>query len=338
MATMKEVAERAGVSIATVSRIINNTAYVEPATRERVEKAMRDVNYRLNSNANSLAKRSGSILGLLTGNLSDPFFARLAKGVEEVARKNGCKLMVCSGAHQADVEKSGLEFLINQGCEAIVAHITRMSELDILRYAAHSPGLVLVNRYLPGIANRCVWLDNFNASKLATSYLLDNGHRKIAYVTADLLIDDKQQRLDGYLSAMGHAGIKVPADWIISVPFNEEGGEVAAQQLLSNPNEFTAVITFNDVMAAGMMSLFHKVNMRLPEQLSIVGFDDIVLARYLHPSLTTIHYPIERMAKRAAALALILQGKGSMSPLVNMFSAELVVRNSVFSLVKNKPI
>ncbi|MFW5394218.1 substrate-binding domain-containing protein, partial [Yersinia sp. 2544 StPb PI] len=148
----------------------------------------------------------------------------------------------------------------------------------------------------------------------------------------DLMIDDKQQRLDGYLSAMANAGIKVPDDWIISVPFDEEGGEVAAQQLLSSPNEFTAVITFNDVMAAGMMSLFHKVNMRLPEQLSIVGFDDIVLARYLHPSLTTIHYPIERMAKRAATLALILQAKGNTSPLVNMFSAELVVRNSVLSL------
>lgn len=334
MATMKDVAERAGVSIATVSRIINNTAYVEPATRERVENAMRDVNYQLNPNAKSLAKRSGSMLGLLTGNLSDPFFARLAKGVEEVARINGCRLMVCSGEHHAEIEKSGLEFLINQGCEAIVAHITRMSESDILRYAAHSPGLVLINRYLPGMANRCVWLDNFNASKLATLYLLDNGHKNISYVTADLMIDDKQQRLDGYLSAMANAGIKVPDDWIISVPFDEEGGEVAAQQLLSSPYEFTAVITFNDVMAAGMMSLFHKVNMRLPEQLSIVGFDDIVLARYLHPSLTTIHYPIERMAKRAATLALILQAKGNTSPLVNMFSAELVVRNSVLSLVK----
>ncbi|HFO2534803.1 TPA: LacI family DNA-binding transcriptional regulator [Yersinia enterocolitica] len=338
MATMKDVAERAGVSIATVSRVINNTAYVDPGTRERVDRAMRDIHYQHNITAQLLAKRSGSILGLLTGNLSDPFFARLAKGVEEVARKNGCRLMVCSGEHQAEIEQSGLDFLINQGCEAIVAHITRMSEPDILRYAAHNPGLVLINRYLPGIANKCVWLDNFNASRYATKYLLKNGHKNIAYVSADLMIDDQQHRLEGYLSAMRCAGIKVPPEWIISVPFDEEGGEVAAQILLSSQNEFTAVMTFNNVMAAGMMSLCHKRNIRIPEQLSIIGFDDIALARYLHPALTTIHYPIERMAKRAATLALILKDKGSTSPRANKFSAEFIVRNSVLSLVTKAEI
>lgn len=113
MATMKDVARRAGVSTATVSRVINNTAYVEPVTRERVEKAMREFNYHRNAAALALAKRSGNMLGLLTGNLDDPFFTPGA-GVEDITRQAGVRLMLCSGGHQAELEKSGLDFLINQ--------------------------------------------------------------------------------------------------------------------------------------------------------------------------------------------------------------------------------
>ncbi|MBC8951648.1 LacI family DNA-binding transcriptional regulator [Xenorhabdus sp. PB62.4] len=330
MATMKDVAHHAKVSVATVSRVINNTAYVEPGTRERVEKAMREFNYHRNSAALALAKRSGNMLGLLTGNLADPFFSLLARGVENIARKKEAKLMVCSGGHQAELEKSALDFLINQGCEAIVAHISRMSEADILRYAAHTPGLVIINRYFPAIANRCVWLDNVSASQTATNYLLQNGHRKIAYVTTDLPIDDRRLRLEGYHAAMADAGITVPSDWVISVPFNEKGGEQAAEKLLDSGINFTAVLTFNDVMAAGMMRSLHRRKINLPEQLSIVGFDDIVTARYLYPPLTTIHNPIEQMAQRAANLALQLNAKKELLPQKNMFSTKLIIRDSVF--------
>ncbi|MEQ1961940.1 LacI family DNA-binding transcriptional regulator [Xenorhabdus khoisanae] len=330
MATMKDVAHHAKVSVATVSRVINNTAYVEPGTRERVEKAMREFNYHRNSAALALAKRSGNMLGLLTGNLADPFFSLLARGVENVARKKEAKLMVCSGGHQAELEKSALDFLINQGCEAIVAHVSRMSEADILRYAAHTPGLVIINRYFPAIANRCVWLDNVSASQTATNYLLQNGHRKIAYVTTDLPIDDRRLRLKGYHAAMADAGITVPSDWVISVPFNEKGGEQAAEKLLDSGINFTAALTFNDVMAAGMMRFLHRRKISLPEQLSIVGFDNIVTARYLYPPLTTIHNPIEQMAQRAANLALQLNAKKELLPQKNMFSAELIIRDSVF--------
>lgn len=150
----------AGVSTATVSRVINQTAWVEPVTRERVEKAMRDLNYRRNAAAIALAKRSGDMLGLLTGNLADPFFARLARGVEDVSRKQQYRLMVCSGGHDEEMEKAGLDFLVNQGCEAIVVHASRLPDKELLRYAAHFPALVVVNRYIAGMANRCIWLEN----------------------------------------------------------------------------------------------------------------------------------------------------------------------------------
>lgn len=337
MATMKDVARRAGVSTATVSRVINSTAYVEPVTRERVEKAMREFNYHRNAAALALAKRSGNMLGLLTGNLDDPFFSRLARGVEDITRKDGVKLMVCSGGHQAELEKNGLDFLINQGCESIVAHVTRMSDADILRYAAHTPAMVVINRYLPAIANRCIWLDNVSASQAATRMLIERGHRNIACITTDLPIDDRKQRLEGYRTAMAEAGIAVPGGWIISVPFNEQGGEAAAEKILSSKQAFTAALTFNDVMAAGMMRTFRQRRMNLPEDISIVGFDDVALAKYLHPPLTTVHYPIEKMARRAANLALQLNSGTAVTPQNNRFSAELILRDSVAFVEKNPP-
>jgi LacI family transcriptional regulator len=296
---------------------------------------MREFNYHRNAAALALAKRSGNMLGLLTGNLDDPFFSRLARGVEDITRKGGVKLMVCSGGHQAELEKNGLDFLINQGCEAIVAHVTRMSDADVLRYAAHTPAMVVINRYLPAIANRCIWLDNVSASQAATQMLIQHGHRNIACITTDLPIDDRKRRLEGYRSAMAHAGISVPGSWIISVPFNEQGGELAAERILASGHHFTAALTFNDVMAAGMMRTFRQRQMSLPEDISIVGFDDVALAKYLHPALTTVHYPVEKMARCAANLALQLNSAVAVAPQNNMFSAELILRDSVASLEKN---
>lgn len=122
MANIRDVAVRAGVSAATVSRVINNSVNVTSVTVARVSRAMREPGYRRNLAAQAIARRSGNMSGLLTGNLADPFFARLARGVEDIARQQGYRLMVCSGGHEAEQEKSGIEFLINQGCEAIVAH------------------------------------------------------------------------------------------------------------------------------------------------------------------------------------------------------------------------
>lgn len=331
MATIKDVAELAGVSTATVSRVINQTAWVEPVTRERVEKAMRELNYRRNAAAIALAKRSGDMLGLLTGNLADPFFARLARGVEEVSRNERFRLMVCSGGHDEGMEKAGLDFLINQGCEAIVVHASRLPEKELLRYAAHLPAMVVVNRYIAGMANRCVWLENCHAAKKATLHLLEQGHRRIACVTSDLPIIDRQDRLEGYRQALAEYGITPEKSWVISVPFNEEGGERAAHQLLNSAIPFTAAVTFNDVMAAGIMRILHQKGITLPQQLSIVGFDDVVMARYLFPALTTMHYPVERMARRASQLAIQLFNGMPQQPGMNNFAAELVIRDSVVS-------
>ncbi|MFB2831912.1 LacI family DNA-binding transcriptional regulator [Aeromonas jandaei] len=334
MATIKQVAVLAKVSTATVSRVINNTAYVEPVTRERVEKAIRSLDYRRDMTAVALAKRSGNMLGLLTGNLADPFFARLARGVETVSRQLGFRLMVCSGSHQSEQEQYGLEFLINQGCEAIVAHTSRLSDETLLRYASHMPALIPINRYLPELAHRSVWLDNRAGTRAAIDHLVTQGHRHIGFITCDLPIADRQLRLEGYQQGMSQYHLEIKPGWVISQPFTEEGGKLAAAHLLAECPEVTAVLTFNDVMAAGMMAHLRRCGRRLPEDLSIIGFDDILLARYLYPALTTLHYPIETMAKRAAELAITRLQQQEPGPGRHEFSPSLIIRESVSPLIQ----
>jgi LacI family transcriptional regulator len=333
MATIRDVAKQAGVSTATVSRVMNHSAYVEPVTIARVEKSMRELGYRRNLSAQAIAARSGNILGLLTGNLADPFFARLARGVEDMARQEGFRLMVCSGGHEAEQEKSGIEFLINQGCEAIVAHATRLTDEQLLRYCATTPAMVVINRHIQQADDRCIWLDNVDAAERATRHLLEQGHRRIACVTTSLPIADRADRLKGYRNALQAYGITPGAGWIISVPFDEAGGELAADMLPGESPGFTAAFTFNDVMAAGIMNTLQRKGVSVPSSLSLVGFDDVIVAKYLSPALTTIHYPVERMAREATSLALRIFQQQDISAVRHCFQAELIIRDSVLPCV-----
>lgn len=334
MATIKDVAQLAGVSTATISRVINRSAYVEPVTLERVEKAIKSLNYRRDARATSLARGTNKTIGLLTGNLADPFFALIAKSVEEVARKNGCQLLVVSGGHNAQREKEGLDFLISQGCEAMVIHSKMLDNATILRYSAQLPAMVLLNRTIPQISNRCVWVDNHLGTMESVKYLLSQGHRKIACITCDLPIEDRRDRLKGYQDCMAQANIKVLPNWIIHQSFSELGGELAGEQLLKQCPEVTAVVTFNDVMAAGLMANLHENNISVPQDISIIGFDDVLLARYLYPRLTTMHNPIDTMSTHAATLALKLKENGYIPPAEHKFEATLVTRQTVSSVNK----
>ncbi|PSW21513.1 LacI family DNA-binding transcriptional regulator [Photobacterium sanctipauli] len=331
MATIKDVAQLAGVSTATVSRVINQSAYVEPITLERVQKAIKTLNYQRDARASALASRSNNSLGLLTGNLADPYFALIAKHVEEVARLHKSQLVVVSGGHNAQHEKEGLDYLISQGCEAMVVHSKMLDNDLLLRYSAQLPAMVLINRTIAQISNRSVWVDNRSGAAESVRYLIEQGHRKIACVTSDLPIEDRTDRLAGYKDAMQAANLPVEPHWIINQPFSEQGGEIAGKQLLTQCPEITAAVTFNDVMAAGLMASLHEQGIKVPEDISIVGFDDVLLARYLYPRLTTMHNPVAEMSAHAANLALKLKKSGYVPPRQHRFDARLVIRQTVSS-------
>ncbi|NOH79099.1 substrate-binding domain-containing protein [Vibrio sp. RE86] len=329
MATIKDVAKEAGVSIATVSRVINKSPKASKASIESVTNAMSKLGYRPNAAAKALVSQSSSTVGILVGDVSDPFFGTLVKAVDNVAHEHGKHILIGNGYHNAEEERKAIELLINNRCEALVIHSKGLTDEELVGYAKEVKGMVLINRHIPEIADRCISLDNHKGAYLATEYLIRHGHTKIACVASSHAIEDSNQRVEGYLAALRDNNIELPSSYTEYGEPNSDGGEVAMTNLLTKSLEITGVVAYNDYMAAGALSVLDENGFDVPEQVSMMGFDDGLIARYVSPRLTTIRYPIAMMAERAARLALQLAKQETPNHDAAVFTPTLVRRNSV---------
>lgn len=329
MATIKDVAREAGVSVATVSRVVNKSPKASQASIESVTRAMSKLGYRPNANARALVSQSSNTVGVLVGDVSDPFFGSMVKAIDHVAREQGKQILIGNGYHDADDERRALDLLINSRCEAIIVHAKGLSDQELTAYAQEVPGMVVINRHIPEIASRCIALDNHKGAYLATDFLIRQGHTKIACIASSLDIEDTKQRIEGYQAALADNQITLSKSYIEYGEPNSDGGESAMTNLLSKSLEMTAVFSYNDNMAAGALTVLDQNGIEVPKRMSVVGFDDSMIARYLHPGLTTVRYPIEMMAERAARQALALSRGEPLEEETAVFSPTLVRRNSV---------
>ncbi|MGL5431119.1 MAG: substrate-binding domain-containing protein [Vibrio sp.] len=332
MATIKDVAKAAGVSVATVSRVINKSPKASQSSINSVTKAMKELGYRPNAAARALVSQNTNTMGVLVSDVSDPFFGTLIKAVDTIARENGKHLLIGNGYHNPDDERQALELLINNRCDAIVIHSKGLSDEELIGYAKEVKGIVLINRHIPELANRCISLDNRKGAFLATEYLIRHGHRKIAYLASTHKIEDTNERLQGYQAALKEYGIELSKNYVEYGEPNSDGGEVAMTNLLTKSLDITGVVAYNDYMAAGALATLDQNGINVPRDVSMVGFDDGLIARFVHPSLTTIRYPIEIMAERAAHLALMLSRDEKVEDETIIFSPTLVRRNSVLRM------
>lgn len=329
MATIKDVAREAGVSVATVSRVINQSPKASQASIASVKSAMHKLGYRPNAAARALVNQSSNTIGVLVNDVSDPFFGVMVKAVDSIAHKNGKHILICNGYHNAKEERQSIELLINNRCDALVIHSKALADEELIEYANEVPSMVLINRRIEQIANRCISLNNYKGAYLATEHLIRQGHTKIAYISSNHLIEDADQRLLGYRDALKNNGICLPETYIeYGAPYGE-GGEQAMTNLLVKSLDITAVVGYNDFMAAGAIAVLDENGIHSPEQVSVIGFDDVLIARYIHPRLTTIRYPIQMMAERATQLALALARHEPVTDEDLIYSPTLVQRNSV---------
>ncbi|ALR14790.1 substrate-binding domain-containing protein [Vibrio natriegens] len=329
MATIKDVAKEAGVSVATVSRVINKSPKASQNSIDAVTQAMSKLGYRPNAAARALVSQSTNTIGVLVSDVSDPFFGTLVKSVDNVARENGKHILIGNGYHNADDERRALDLLANSRCDALVIHAKGLSDEELIAYAKEVKGLVLINRHIPVLAERCISLDNRKGAFLATEYLIRHGHRKIACIASSHDIEDTDERLQGYQSALKEHGIELSKSYVEYGEPNSDGGEVAMTNLLTKSLEITGVVAYNDYMAAGALATLEQNGIDVPQQVSMVGFDDGLIARFVHPGLTTIRYPIEIMAERATRLALALSRNEKVEDETIIFSPTLVRRDSV---------
>lgn len=332
MATIKDVAKLAGVSVATVSRVINNSPKASDASRQAVQSAMASLNYHPNANARALAQQSTETIGLVVGDVSDPFFGAMVKAVEQVAYHTGNFLLIGNGYHNEQKERRAIEQLMRHRCAALVVHAKSIPNEELAALMDQMPGMVLINRILPGYEQRCVALDDRYGAWLATRHLIQQGHTKIGYLCSNHAISDAEDRLQGYYDALRENGLPCNDRLVTWGEPDESGGEQAMTELLGRGRHFTAVACYNDSMAAGAMGVLNDNGIEVPGEISLIGFDDVLISRYVRPRLTTVRYPIITMATQAAELALALAKEQPLPEITHLFSPTLVRRHSVGTL------
>ncbi len=329
MATIREVSKHAGVSVATVSRVVNGNKWVSETTRQRVLDAMEELGYEPNSFARSLATNKSDTIGMVVGDLSGPFFGPMMQQAEKVIRASGKHLIITSGHTTLEEERDAIQFLLKRRCDALILHLDLMSDEEIIRLCDQTRiPIILVNRLIPELADQCVSLDNEAGGYLATQHLINLGHTRIAHITGPLYKSDARDRLAGYRRALESAGLSYDDSLVVESDYLETGGVVALDRLRRRNVDFTAIVGGNDLMAIGVINALRLQGVQVPDECSVVGYDDVVMSGYFVPALTTIRVPVDSFGADAAHLALKLCGGNEEKDIQHRFLPELVERQS----------
>lgn len=327
MPTIYQVAERAGVSLSTVSRVLNGKASVNKVLKERVEKAVKELNYRPNSVARSLANNRTDSVGVLVPELNAPFFGDLMQAVESTLRAADKHVIISVGRNCLETEKDAVEFLISRNCDALIMHAEALSDEYLLELNQSKLPVALVNRQVEGLPEACTSLDNEKGGYLATRHLLELGHQDIAYISGPTDKCDASLRLEGHKRALSEAGLPINPQLIFNGDYSEEDGKIGLLELMARDVPFTALVCANDWMASGAISCARDLGMSLPHDLSVVGFDDVVFAHHVFPRLTTVSNPIAEMAEMSAKY-ILNKVYGQANNVQLYFEPSLVVRES----------
>lgn len=329
MITMLDVSIRAGVSKATVSRVLNGTGQVKKSTRDAVFKAMDELGYRPNFLAQSLANKSSNSIGLVVSNFDGPYFGRLLRQAAKLIEASGKHLIVTDGHDTPEDELQAVRLLADRRCDAIILYTRFMSESALMELLATlSVPVMVINRDLPQARERCVFFEQQQAAFNAVDYLICQGHREVACITGPIDTPTAQSRLAGYRQALEHHQITFNDALITNGDSSVPGGYHSCNALLASGSPFSALFASNDDMAIGAMKALHQAGKRLPEDISLFGFDDEPSAAYLQPALSTVYLPIDAMIEAAISQALRLINGEALQPLTP-FVGELKLRESV---------
>jgi DNA-binding LacI/PurR family transcriptional regulator len=309
-ATIVDVARRAGVSIATVSRSVHGSSLVNLATRRRVEQAMTELNYAPNVVARGLVTSRTQAIGLVITSMADPFFPPIVQGVEETAHDHGYGVLLCTSNNDPLRELSVVRLLRERRVDAIIIAASRVGGLYRSHLQETKAPLVLINNEQSGTYDHSVGTDDVAGGRLATEHLIDLGHRTIGYVHGPLAKASTQDRLRGYEMALCAHGWALDPALVVVGDGQAEGGRLVVRELLMHSPRPTAVVCFNDLTALGVLFAIRNAGLRVPQDISVIGYDDIALAAYTEPPLTTIAQQSHEMGSLAMRLALdLLAGK-----------------------------
>lgn len=300
--TMSDVAREAGVSLMTVSRVLNNKGDVSSETRQRVLDLIARLDYRPSGVARSLVTQRTSTIGLVVPDNANPFFSEVARGVEHAAYAQGYNVFLCNSDEDVQRERAVLRSLEEKRVDGLVLCSSRLEDDELRAVVARHRAVALVNRRLEGVAMALV--DDELGGRMATEHLLRTGRRRVGFLTGPTASRSGRQRVTGYLAAFATASLPYSSAWMCPCAPTVEGGRQAARELIGAHPGLTALLCYNDLVAVGALQACAELHCAVPDQLAIVGFDDIPLAALVTPSLTTCRAPRYELGYEAMHLLL----------------------------------
>jgi LacI family transcriptional regulator len=308
--TIRDVASRAGVSTATVSRVLSGAARGRPATARRVLAAARDLEYRPSGIARSLKRHRTHTLGLIITDIQNPFYPELVRAVEDAARAVDHSVMLVNGAEDPERERRALEELAERWVDGIIIAASQMTARHTDWLAGATIPIVLVNSRVPDVPIPAILSDNRAGGRLAAEHLLGLGHRRIGYLTAPPQNAAVAERLAGARDALAAAGVDPAPMPVEQGDGHVAGGQAAMSRLLGRQPELTGILCHNDLTAIGAIRALKAAGCRVPDQVSVVGFDGIDLAEYVEPPLTTVVQQTTEMGRWAVERLVRASGGG----------------------------
>jgi LacI family transcriptional regulator len=330
LATMKDVARLAGVSTSTVSHVVNNSRFVSDEIRERILQAVADLNYSPSALARSLKIKQTRTLGMIVTTSNNPFFAEVVAGVERICYQRGYTLVLCNTEGDPERLSHSLEVLLQKRIDGLLLMCTEARSASVAVFDRHPAVPIVVMDWGPLHTKADRIQDNSAlGGYLATRYLIEQGHRRIGLITGPLDKLPAQSRQKGYQQALDEAGIPFQQEYVVAGDFEFTGGISGMHQLLALAEPPSAVFAGNDVSAVGVYQALYRAGLTVPQDISVVGYDDIELAQYLTPPLTTIHQPQEDLCRQAVDTLLDrIQGADD-APRIISLEPTLILRESV---------
>jgi len=329
MSTINDVAKRAGVSAMTVSRVVHHSGYVNQVTRERVERAIVDLRYVPNALARSLRFKQTKTIALILSDITNPFFTTIARCVEDTASEQGFSVMFCNTDESVDEEADYLNVLLQKQVDGVLLVPASISPESVNRLQAHSVPVVVLDRRVPDAQVDTVRCDSETGAYQLTRHLLDLGHEQIAVLAGPETVSTSIDRVNGYRRALLEAGMPVDPARITFGKFTQTRGYEMAQKALAVPSRPTALFAANNFIAIGAYHAARDAGLRIPEDISIVTFDDLPDGFVLDPFFTVMTQRAQEMGKRAAELLLArLAGSGPAEVQEIVLPCELIARKS----------
>ena len=325
--TLQTVAKLARVSPSTVSRILNGTAGVSQAKRDSVEDAIRILGFKPNFVARSLAGGRTHSVGVLTQYIDSPFYGAGIRGIEDVLTAAGYVPIVTSGFWDAKQELLRIESLIERRVDGLIVLTSRLSD-EALRGLAQRLPVVVTGRNLESKNLWSLNFENFNAGQIAADHLFDLGHRDLGVISGPSDHKDSADRLDGIRASANKRGIDLHPSAVVVGDYSEQGGHRAMKNMISTGHHFTGIVALNDQMAFGAMLALQQAGLRVPDDISIVGMDDVSHSAFTLPPLTTVELPIHRTGRNAAETIIRMLSDDLTRPGSQMLESRLIARES----------